>query len=170
MDYGAACMSEYADAETADAADSGADFSAEEGQALMDGPLAFLRRFGRAPRRMTGVRGAKSRHAGRAGHRWGWLIKLVGMDRAAKIAALSPEKRLKVIAALRKQALDSLSTIMAEQASTTTSEHLLLPQCPARPNLLPAPQAMGLDLMALGSGGAMGAGGYGSVVYAGSGF
>jgi hypothetical protein len=29
---------------------------------------------------------------------------------------------------------------------------------------------MGLDLMALGSGGAMGAGGYGSVVYAGSGF
>jgi hypothetical protein len=170
MDYGAACMSEYADAETADAEDSGADFSAEEGQALMDGPLAFLRRFGRAPRRMTGVRGAKSRHAGRAGHRWGWLIKLVGMDRAAKIAALSPEKRLKVIAALRKQALDSLSTLMAEQAATTTSEHLLLPQGPARPNLLPAPQAMGLDLMALGSGGAMGAGGYGSVVYAGSGF
>ena len=170
MDYGAACMSEYADAETADAADSGADFSEEEGQALMDGPLAWLRRFGRAPKRMTGVRGSKSRHAGRAGHRWGWLIKLVGMDRAAKIAALSPEKRLKVIAALRKQAVDSLSTIMAEQASTTTSERLLLPQGPPRPNLLPAPQAMGLDLMALGSGGAMGAGGYGSVVYAGSGF
>ncbi|MEY3021404.1 MAG: hypothetical protein RIS86_602 [Planctomycetota bacterium] len=181
MDYGAACMSEYADAETADASDSGADFSEEEGQALMDGPRAWFRRFGRAPRRIMGVRGAKSRHAGRAGHRWGWLIKLVGMERAAKIAALPPAKRLKVIAALRQQAIDSLSTLMAQNTATTTEAtvaaagarvppHLLLPQGPARPNLLPAPQAMGLDLMALGAGGAMGAGGYGSVVYAGSGF
>jgi hypothetical protein len=181
MSYGAACMSEYADAESADAADSGADFSEEEGQALMEGPLSWLRRFGRAPRRMTGIRGAKSRHAGRAGHRWGWLIKLVGMDKAAKIAALPPEKRLKVIAALRQQAVSSLSTLMAQHASTTTEAtvaaanervpaHLLLPPPPARPNLLPAPQAMGLDLMALGAGGAMGSGGYGTVMYAGGGF
>jgi hypothetical protein len=181
MSYGAACMSEYADAESADAADSGADFSEEEGQALMEGPLSWLRRFGRAPRRMTGIRGAKSRHAGRAGHRWGWLIKLVGMDKAAKIAALPPEKRLKVIAALRQQAVSSLSTLMAQHAATTTEAtvaaahervpaHLLLPPPPARPNLLPAPQAMGLDLMALGAGGAMGSGGYGTVMYAGGGF
>jgi hypothetical protein len=180
MSYGAACMSEYADAESADAADSGADFSEEEGQALMEGPLSWLRRFGRAPRRMTGIRGAKSRHAGRAGHRWGWLIKLVGMDKAAKIAALPPEKRLKVIAALRQQAVSSLSTLMAQHAATTTEAtvaaanervpaHLLLPQN-VRPNLLPAPQAMGLDLMALGAGGAMGSGGYGTVMYAGGGF
>ena len=181
MDYGTMCASEYADAAAADAEESGADFSEEEGQALMDGPLAWLRRFGRPPRRMTGIRGRKSRHAGRAGHRWGWLIKLVGMEKAAQIAALSPEKRLKVIAALRKQAIESLSAMMAESASMTTEAtmaaanervppHLLLPPPPMRPNLLSPAQAMGLDLMATGAGGAMGAGGYGSVVYAGSGF
>ena len=181
MDYGTMCASEYADAAAADAEESGADFSEEDGQALMDGPLAWLRRFGRPPRRMTGIRGRKSRHAGRAGHRWGWLIKLVGMEKAAQIAALSPEKRLKVIAALRKQAIESLSAMMAESASMTTEAtvaaanervppHLLLPPPPMRPNLLSPAQAMGLDLMATGAGGAMGAGGYGSVVYAGSGF
>ena len=165
VSYGAV-HNEYADAMAGDAAYSGPDFSADEGQALMDGSTAWFRKYGRSPVRATGVRGSMSRHAGRAGHRWGWLIKLVGMDKAAQIAALPPEKRLQVIAALRQQAVDSLANLMAEKAASTTTSQ----------NLLPAPQDTGLDLMSL-PGGAMGAGaaggavGYGNVnVYAGSGF
>lgn len=157
--------SEYADAMAGDAQYSGPDFSAAEGQALMDGSTAWFSKFGRSPVRASSIRGTSSRHAGRAGHRWGWLIKLVGMEKAAQIAALPPERRLAVIASLRKQAVDSLANLMAEQAAGTTSQ-----------NLLPAPQDTGLDLMSL-PGGAMGAGaaggaiGYGNVnVYAGSGF
>lgn len=165
--YGAV-YNEYADAMAGDAQYSGPDFSAAEGQALMDGSTAWFSKFGRSPVRATGVRGAMSRHAGRPGHRWGWLIKLVGMEKAAQIAALPPERRLAVIASLRKQATESLANLLAEQAAGTTAA------APAQ-NLLPAPQDTGLDLMSL-PGGAMGAGaaggaiGYGNVnVYAGSG-
>jgi len=162
--YGAV-HNEYADAMAGDAQYSGPDFSAAEGQALMDGSTAWFSKFGRSPVRASSIRGTSSRHAGRAGHRWGWLIKLVGMEKAAQIAALPPERRLAVIASLRKQAVDSLANLLAEQAAGTTTQ-----------NLLPAPQDTGLDLMSL-PGGAMGAGaaggavGYGNVnVYAGSGF
>ena len=83
------------------------------------------------------------------------------MDKAAQIAALPPERRLQVIAALRKQAVDSLANLMNEQAAMTTAS-----VAPAQ-NLLPAPEAMGLDL----TGAPMGVGGsYGSVMYAGNGF
>lgn len=161
VEYGAVVGAEYGDAMPADAEDSGADFNAAEGQALIDGPRSWFRRFGRSPQRAMGVRTAKSRHAGREGHRWGWLIKLVGMDKAAQIAALPPERRLQVIAALRKQAVDSLANLMNEQAAMTTAS-----VAPAQ-NLLPAPQDMGLDL----TGAPMGVGGsYGSVMYAGNGF
>jgi hypothetical protein len=161
VEYGAVVGAEYGDAMPADAEDSGADFNAAEGQALMEGPRSWFRRFGRSPQRAMGVRTAKSRHAGREGHRWGWLIKLVGMDKAAQIAALPPERRLQVIAALRKQAVDSLANLMNEQAARTTAS-----VAPAQ-NLLPAPQDMGLDL----TGAPMGVGGsYGSVMYAGNGF
>lgn len=156
VSYGAVVDAEYGDAMPADAEDSGADFSVVEGQALMNGPAAWFRRFGRSPQKVMGVRTAKSRHAGRDGHRWGWLIKLVGMDKAAQIAALPPERRLKVIASLRKQAVDSLANMMNEQAAQTTTQ-----------NLLPAPQDMGLDLT--GAPGGVG-GAYGSVMYAGGGF
>jgi len=156
VSYGAVVEAEYADAMPADAEDSGPDFSMAEGQALMEGPASFFRRFGRSPQKVMGVRTAKSRHAGREGHRFGWLIKLVGMDKTAQIAALPPERRLKVIASLRKQAVDSLANMMNEQAAQTTTH-----------NLLPAPQDMGLDLT--GAPGGVG-GAYGSVMYAGGGF
>jgi hypothetical protein len=156
VSYGAVVEAEYADAMPADAEDSGPDFSMAEGQALMEGPASFFRRFGRSPQKVMGVRTAKSRHAGREGHRFGWLIKLVGMDKTAQIAALPPERRLKVIASLRKQAVDSLANMMNEQAAQTTTQ-----------NLLPAPQDMGLDLT--GAPGGVG-GAYGSVMYAGGGF
>jgi hypothetical protein len=103
----------------------------------------------------------KSRHAGREGHRWGWLIKLVGMDKAQQIAALSPEKRVEVIARLRKAALESLANSLNAAAVQTTAQ-----VAPAQ-NLLPAPQDAGLDLT-----GAVGAasGAYGATMYAGGGY
>jgi hypothetical protein len=157
VEYGDVVIGEYADAMPADAEDSGADFSVSEGEAILSGPASWMQRFGRSPKRAMGIRSAKSRHAGREGHRWGWLINLVGMDKAAEIAALPPEKRLRVIADLRRQAVSSLANAMAEKAAGTTGA-----------NLLPAPQDMGLDL----TGAPTGAGGvlsYGAV-YAGNGF
>ena len=105
---------DYAEAKMADAALCGADFSDEEGQALIDGPAAVVDcAGGRAPM-AQGLRhadsGATSRFAGRKMHRWGWLIKCVGFERAAKIAALTPAQRLKVIAALRKQAMAAVDS------------------------------------------------------------
>ena len=157
VEYGDVVIGEYGDAMPADAEDSGADFSVAEGEAMIAGPASWFQRFGRAPKRVMGIRSAKSRHAGREGHRWGWLIKLVGPEKAAQIAALPPEKRLRVIADLRRQAVSSLANAMAEQAAGTTGA-----------NLLPAPQDMGLDLTGApaGVGGAVS---YGAV-YAGNGF
>ena len=161
VSYGDIMLGEYADAMPADAQESGADFSTAEGQALMDGPLAWFRRFGKSPVRAMGVRGAKSRHAGREGHRWGWLIKLVGPEKARQIATLPPEKRLEVINSLRKAAIESLANAMNVAAAQTTAQ-----VAPAQ-NLLPAPQDMGLDL----TGAVAGAGGsYGATMYAGNGF
>jgi hypothetical protein len=160
VSYGTVVGSEYADAMPADAEDSGADFNVTEGQALVEGPLSWLKRFGKSPVRATSVRGMKSRHAGREGHRWGWMIKLVGMDKAQQIAALPPEKRVEVIARLRKAAIESLANSLNAQAMQTTAQ--VAPQ-----NLLPAPEQMGLDLT--GAAGAAG-GAYGAHMYAGGGY
>jgi len=161
VSYGTVVGSEYADAMPADAEDSGADFNVAEGQALMDGPVAWLKRFGKSPVRATGVRSMKSRHAGREGHRWGWMIKLVGPEKMQQIAALPPEQRLEVIARLRKAALESLANSLNAQAVQTTSQ-----VAPAQ-NLLPAPEQAGLDLT-----GAVGAasGAYGAHMFAGRGY
>ena len=174
MDYGTACAAQYSDAMAGDAQYSGADFSAAEGQALMDGPGAWMKRFGKPATRATGVRSSVSRHAGKEGHRWGWLIKLVGMEKAKQIAALPPEKRLAVIDGLRKQAVSSLANLMATQAAGTTQQTELTTAMASAPkqNLLPAPEQAGLDLTGA-AGGAMAGGGalsYGTVMYAGGGF
>ena len=160
VSYGTVVGSEYADAMPGDAEDSGADFNVTEGQALVEGPLSWLKRFGKSPVRATNIRGKKSRHAGREGHRWGWMIKLVGMDKAQQIAALPPEKRVEVIARLRKAALESLANSMNAQAMQTTAQ--VAPQ-----NLLPASEQMGLDLTGA-AGTANGA--YGAHMYAGGGY
>lgn len=174
MNYGAACESEYSDAMAGDAQYSGSDFSDAEGQALMDGPVSWLKRFGRPAKRATGVRSAMSRHAGKEGHRWGWLIKLVGMEKAKQIAALAPEKRLAVIDALRKQAISSLANLMATQSVGTTQQTELTAAMANAPkvNLLPAPEQAGLDFTGA-AGGASAAGGalsYGAYAYVGGGF
>jgi len=157
--YGAAqdehaIVLEYGDAQESDAYMSGEDFDEEEGEAIMRGPRAFFQRFGPPPRVASRKVDAYSRHAGRQGHRWGWLIKLVGFRRAQEIASLAPEQRLRVIAALRDQAIRSLPALMSRQAA------------------LPAP-AVSPYAMMMGDSGAQGASGssaYGAVVYAGAGY
>ena len=147
-----AVMAEYGDAMESDAAMSGDDFDDDEGQALMNGPRAFFARFGHPARVASRARSAYSRHAGKQGHRWAWLIKLVGFDKAAESASLPPERRLSVIASLKSQALRSLPALMAQQNTGTTGS---------------SPYSMGASS---GSQGADGSSGYGAIVYAGAGY
>lgn len=148
-----AVMAEYGDAMESDAAMSGDDFDDDEGQAFMRGPRAFFARFGRPARVASRARSAYSRHAGKPGHRWAWLVKLVGFDKAAEIASLSPDRRLAVIASLKAQALRSLPALMAQQNTGTTTG---------------SPYTVGMD--AAGAQGASGSMGYGAIVYAGAGY
>jgi hypothetical protein len=86
-----------------DAAYSGPDFTSHEGQALLAGPNAWFRRFG-MPARRVGGRGGPGSSAGQLGHRWGWLIRLIGFERVRMIAAMAPAQRLQVLDKLRNQA------------------------------------------------------------------
>jgi hypothetical protein len=111
----------YGRASLADAYFSGPDFDAAEGEALLNGASEFGRAAGSVP---YGAAGAKKHHsalAGRRFHRWGWLIKLVGFQNAQQIAGLPPEERLKVINALRKQALSTYQAHMAASGSAAAS-------------------------------------------------
>lgn len=93
----------YMRASFEDAAYSGADFDAAEGQAMLHGPRAYMAKFG-LPAMRNGRRSGMSSMAGKHGHRWGWLVRMVGWERAAKLAAMSPDKRCAIINQLRGQA------------------------------------------------------------------
>ncbi len=123
-DYGQACM--------ADAYYSGADFSGDEGQALLNGREAFLNTYGAAPYRPKGDPSNASHLAGRAGHRWGWLIRTVGWEKARQIAALPPKKRLAVIKSMRQNALQAYQREMLAQRVQSVEA------TPASPELVPA--------------------------------
>ena len=108
---------DYGDADMADAFLAGDDFDSEEGQALIDGPRAMASRF--PANRASGMRrknGPYSRHAGQKMHRWAWLIKLVGGEKARAIAALPPQERVRVIAGLKSQAQSYASRALNAQA------------------------------------------------------
>lgn len=108
MDSGADLVQSYAGAHLGDAAHCGPDFDAAEGQALMMGPAAYKARFGLPAARGFVNRVGMSPMAGRPGHRWGWLVKMIGFNRAAKLASMSPRKRMAVIAKLRAQAKQTI--------------------------------------------------------------
>lgn len=115
--------SDYSDASPLDAAYSGPDFSMREGMALRQGPGAWRSVFGPPAIRVTNAGQPYSRHAGREGHRWGWLLKAYGFEGAASIAALPPEQRVKVIAQLRQQAAAAVpAAIAAVQAQADASD------------------------------------------------
>jgi len=120
----------YGQATLGDAYYSGADFSGVEGQALLNGHGAWHGRFGGPAVRTKRLAGGASHLAGQAGHRWGWLIKMVGWQKARHIAAMGPKKRLATIAALRRGALRGyrratmLERARTVQAATTTPDTL----------------------------------------------
>jgi hypothetical protein len=101
---------EYNDAEELDEAAAGPDFDAVEGRALVAGPRVWWRTFGKPGKRMYHRRrdGQYSRHAGKPGHRWGWLIKMVGFQGARRIAAMQPQQRLQIMQRLKAQARATL--------------------------------------------------------------
>lgn len=106
--------SEYSDAHYGDAHYSGDDFDSHEGHALMKGRGMWYKIFGRPGRRMynRNQSGHASSHAGKHGHRWGWLIKLVGFEGARKLAAMPPAQRIAAIKQLKGFARQKLRELM----------------------------------------------------------
>lgn len=118
----------YGQASFADAYYCGADFSVEEGQALLNGKSSWTSIFGTPSVRMASRQAVGASHlAGKAGHRWGWLIRLVGFERACAICALPPKKRVALIAKLRQAAIAAFQKEQAKEeahAAAPLSEDL----------------------------------------------
>jgi len=95
---------------------SGAEFS----DALAAPDDHYAAAFGPCPVTRT-RRGGMSGLAGRPGHRFGWLIKLVGFDRFQKIAALPPEQRVALIQQMKQQAVDLADQQKVEEQASNLS-------------------------------------------------
>ena len=114
---------DYQGAGYGDAHFSGGDFSGDEIACALAGPRHWRQRFGRPAksiyRRGGGLKNrAQSGQAGQHGHRWGWLIKLVGFNGAQSIAAMQPAQRRQAIASLRQQAIASLPGLLNDYATS----------------------------------------------------
>ena len=110
-------ISGYGSASLADAAYSGGDMDSLEGNAALGGPMMWRKRFGGVPKIARSVNGGAAQpspFAGRHGHRWGWLIKLVGFGPFQQIAAMPKDKRTALIEQLRA---DALATVQAAQSA-----------------------------------------------------
>lgn len=114
-----ACNAEYSDAGLRDAQRCPDDLDPTEGQVGRLGPAAWRRAF--HPVRPDGRSGADiafSRHAGRPGHRWGWLVRMVGFDRFVKLCHLPQAQRISFIKQLRQRALALADGMLSQQRST----------------------------------------------------
>jgi hypothetical protein len=95
----------YGAADFSDALFAPDDLSVEEGEMALAGAHAFGAAFGPCPVvRSRKVAGA-SPLVGRPGHRFGWLIRLVGFKRFQAIAALPPQQRVALIQKMKAQAI-----------------------------------------------------------------
>jgi len=102
-------QSTYMDASNNDAAYAPGDFDAQEAQVLMMGPRAFFAKFGQPAHKMSHrQKGGVSRHAGQPGHKWGWMVKLVGFKGMQQVASMPVAQRRQFIAQLKAQAQQSL--------------------------------------------------------------
>ena len=97
------CM--YNDSKLADSYMCPNDLSLDEGRSGVAGKEAFINRFGKSPKRATQRVSSYSRHAGKEGHRWGWLIKLIGFDRFQKLCKMQPSKRTSIIKKMKDSAM-----------------------------------------------------------------
>ena len=164
---------DYSGASLADAYFAPADLSMQEGQAALSGAQAWQRTFGDAPVQAINYNGqGVSSLAGRPGHRFGWLICLVGWERFAKIAALSPEKRVALLEQIKAQAVATVEqqTAAASAAASSPAPGLqtTVPASVATPSASTAGETAGL---ALDMGGlALNSGELGAALFAGSAF
>jgi hypothetical protein len=60
--------------------------------------------FGPLPKQQVHKTGRASSAAGKLGHRWNWLRKMIGDDNFSKLAKLSPAKRQQVIQLMKEKA------------------------------------------------------------------
>ena len=117
-----AALSNYGAASPGDAAAAPDDLSVEEGEAALAGADAWMETFGPVPVTRTRREGGYySTLAGRPGHRFGWLIQLVGFDRFQRIAALPPAERCALIARLKTEAIQIADQSRAQDAAPSLS-------------------------------------------------
>ncbi|MCK5653339.1 MAG: hypothetical protein KAJ42_18270 [Gemmatimonadetes bacterium] len=99
----------YMDASQHDAQYAPGDFDVQEAQVLMMGPRAFFQTFGKPAHKLAHrQKGGASRHAGQPGHKWGWMVKLIGFKGMQQLASMPPAQRRQFIAQLKSQAQQSL--------------------------------------------------------------
>ena len=114
---------EYHDALMIDAFACSDVMHPDEVSALLAGENYWCQKFDRSPGRTRKSPNEYSRHAGRPGHRFGWLIKMVGFKNVQKIAALPHAQRSQVIHQLRQQAMQ-MAPKLVEQAQRNADAHL----------------------------------------------
>lgn len=157
---------EFSQSSLADAYYSGADFSLGEGQALLNGKHGYMRRFGRPAHRVArhgGSTQGPSHMAGKPGHRWGWLVKMLGWEAASQVARQSPSQRIKTIAALRANALATLK----QMQETAQIEQIASPEFTPLHSQAPIPHSAVAQYAHTGAQGVGSS--YGSTIFAGQG-
>ena len=101
-------LNAYADASFADAEMAPDEMSHQELSAALSGhPYHTL--FP-SPPHLRKKTGRFSRHAGLMGHRYGWLIRMIGPVQFRRLAQLSPKKRHDIIRLLRLQATQTVAS------------------------------------------------------------
>ena len=90
----------YGDASAQDATQCPYDLDAKEKAMALRGAAAYMRAFGPVSHRASSHDGC-SKYAGKHGHRWGWLIKVLGWDRFAKLCKMSAPDRIRAISQLK---------------------------------------------------------------------
>ena len=116
-----ALAAEYNGAHAVDAASCPADLSVEEGEAALNGPGYWRQYFGPPPKHAASTN-MHSNLAGRPGHRWGWLIKMIGFERFSKLASISPDARVQLLANLKAQAIQIADAQIAESAASSVPD------------------------------------------------
>jgi len=111
----------YADSKLADSYACPNDVSLDEGRTALGGKQAWINRFGESPRRATQNSSSYSRHSGKEGHRWGWMIKLIGFDRFQKLCKMSPAKRQSVIKKMKAVAMEHARAEFDQQVALQDS-------------------------------------------------
>lgn len=122
---------QYSDATAADALHTTEDLADGEVDAAMSGGAVWAHRFPFIARQQH-ARGMFSRHAGQAGHRWGWLVRMIGWENFRRLAASHPAKRKAYLQRLREHALRALQEMQIAQNNLHPAQVIAAGARPAR--------------------------------------